>query len=55
MLYPTVSGIFIVVAPALIAASIIRHRNSVSERPASSGLNSILLVNFVALFTERTA
>ena len=55
ILYPTVSGILIVVAPALIAASIILQRKSVSERPASSGLNSILSVNLVALFTERTA
>ena len=54
-LYPTVSGILIVVAPALITASITRHKKSNSERPASSGENSILSVYFPALLTALTA
>mmetsp|Transcript_26483 Transcript_26483/g.57560 ORF Transcript_26483/g.57560 Transcript_26483/m.57560 type:complete len:269 (+) Transcript_26483:828-1634(+) len=38
---PTVSGMLMVVAPALITSPRILYRNSGSERPASSGLNSI--------------
>ncbi len=44
-----------VVAPASITASMIRHRKSVSERPASSGENSTLSVKRLATFTESTA
>ncbi len=40
IVYPTVSGMLIVVAPASITASMSRHRKSGSERPASSGENS---------------
>ena len=53
--YPTVSGILIVVAPAFIAFSIIAHRKSNSDLPASSGENSILFVYFLILFIAETA
>ena len=38
---PTVSGILIVVAPASTTAFNMRYKNSGSDLPASSGLNSI--------------
>ncbi|GBD28273.1 hypothetical protein HRbin31_00286 [bacterium HR31] len=38
--YPTVSGRLITAAPSRMAASTTRHRNSTSERVASSQLNS---------------
>ena len=44
-----------VVAPAAMTCSIIRHRKSISERPASSGENSTLLVYSRAHFTDFTA
>src|SRR5437762_689553 len=44
IVYPTVSGMLTVLAPALITASRSRHRKSASERPASSGENSTLSV-----------
>ncbi len=44
-----------VVAPASITASKMRHRNSRSERPASSAENSTSSVYWRARFTARTA
>ncbi len=44
-----------VVAPAAITCSMMRHRKSISERPASSGENSTLLVYSRAHLTARTA
>jgi hypothetical protein len=41
VLYPTVSGMFSVVAPAAIATPSASTRNSRSDRPASSGENSM--------------
>src|SRR5215831_4922168 len=55
VVYPTVSGMLIVFAPALIAASISRQRKSGSERPASSGENSTSAVYSRAHFTDLTA
>ncbi len=44
-----------VVAPASITASKMRHRNSISERPASSAENSTSSVYWRARLTARTA
>ena len=53
--YPTVSGRLIVVAPAAMTASMIRHRKSNSERLASSQENSTSSVYRRACVTERMA
>ncbi len=53
--YPTVSGMLIVVAPALTAASITRHRKSWFVRCASSAENSTSSVYPFARFTAATA
>ncbi len=52
--YPTVSGMFTVVAPASIAASTTAARNGSSVRLASSGLNSTSSTNVRASFTPST-
>ena len=53
--YPTVSGRLIVVAPALIVASITRHRKSMSLRVASSAENSTSEVCWRAKRTASAA
>src|SRR5205823_96840 len=55
IVYPTVSGMLTVLAPALMTASSTRQRKSVSERPASSGENSTLSVYRRAHVTAFTA
>ena len=51
VVYPTVSGRLIVVAPALIAASTIRHMKSISVRVASSADHSTSSVHLRARVT----
>ena len=55
MLYPTVSGIFTVFAPALITSPKIIAKNWGSERKASSAENSTSSQNSCANFTDLTA
>ena len=49
--YPTVSGMLIVVAPALIAISIVLQRKSYSVRVASIGDHWMLSQRFLACVT----
>ena len=55
ILYPTVSGIFRVVAPASITASSTSFKNPISLLPASSQLNSTSSQNVFAYLTASTA
>ena len=53
--YPTVSGTFMVFAPASITASNTLNRKSLSDLNASSAENSTSSVKFLANFTAETA
>ena len=53
--YPTVSGTLITVAPARMAASIMRHRNSKSVLDPSSVENSTSRHRLFAYLTASTA
>ena len=54
-LMPTVSGRFIVLAPASMTASLISLMKPISLRPASSQLNSTSSTNVLAYSTDSTA